>query len=143
MGGSRASDPGRPLARVGPTWRRTRNTCVGIALALLAIPLSIRADVRLPRLISDNMVLQRAVPLTIWGWAAPGERVRVGFRHARRTALTDADGRWSVVLPPAVAGGPDALTVRGHNALTVRNVLVGEVWVASGQSNMEYPVAAG
>ena len=100
-----------------------------------------RADVRLPRLISDNMVLERSVPITVWGWATPGERVRVGFRHAFRSARADADGRWSVVLPPATAGGPDDLTVRGRNALRVRNVLVGEVWVASGQSNMEYPIA--
>ena len=87
------------------------------------------------------MVLERAVPITVWGWATPGERVRVKFRQALRATRTATVGRWSVILPPSTAGGPDDLTVRGRNALAVRNVLVGEVWVASGQSNMEFPVA--
>ena len=87
------------------------------------------------------MVLERAVPITVWGWATSGERVWVKFRQVLCSTRTAADGRWSVILPPSTAGGPDHLTFRGRNALTVRNVLVGEVWVASGQSNKEFPVA--
>jgi len=110
-------------------------------LLSISVALAARADVRLPRLISDNMILERSVPVTLWGWAEPGERVQVGFRGALRSTHADASGCWSVVLPPFTAGGPSDLTIRGRNALRIRNVLVGEVWVASGQSNMEFPVA--
>ncbi|RZK61599.1 MAG: sialate O-acetylesterase, partial [Hymenobacter sp.] len=109
-------------------------------LALLAAPAA-RATVRLPRLVSDGMVLQRAQPLRLWGWAAPGEAVQVSFRGQAARATTGPDGRWQVQLPAQQAGGPYELTVQGSNLLTVRDVLVGEVWLCSGQSNMETPMS--
>ncbi|GAA3998223.1 sialate O-acetylesterase [Hymenobacter fastidiosus] len=100
-----------------------------------------RATVRLPRLVGDNMVLQRDTPLPIWGWAAPGERVRISFQgRTYRAPATDATGRWRITLPPLPAGGPYGLTVKGRNTIRLRNILVGDVWLAAGQSNMEWPL---
>ena len=109
------------------------------AVALASLPLACAfADVTLPSLISDHMVLQRGTPVHIWGNAAPAEAVTVAFRGATRTATADDIGHWSVYLPPSDAGGPFELTVKGANAITLSDVLVGEVWVDSGQSNMEF-----
>jgi len=96
------------------------------------------ADVTLPALLSDHMVLQRGLPVHIWGKAAPAEAVSVTFRGATRAATADEIGHWSVYLPPSEAGGPFELTVKGNNAITLSDVMVGEVWVDSGQSNMEF-----
>ena len=110
------------------------------ALMLLCLAGSVRAEVRLPNLISEHMVLQREVPVAIWGWADPHETVTVAFRtHLLRTTA-DQDSQWSVQLPPLKAGGPDALSIKGKNTITYSDVLVGEVWVCSGQSNMEMDV---
>ncbi|MBC8081912.1 MAG: sialate O-acetylesterase [Hymenobacter sp.] len=99
------------------------------------------ATVRLPRLVGNHMVLQRGQPLVLWGWAAPGEAVSVTFRGRTTAAKTDGtDGKWTVTLPAAPAGGPYTLRVKGGNELVVNDVLVGDVWLASGQSNMEWPV---
>jgi sialate O-acetylesterase len=99
-------------------------------------------QLRLPSLISDHMVLQRDMPVRLWGTAAPNERVTVRFRGQEIATTADEKGRWQVTLPPAPAGGPFDLVVRGGDSeIVVRDVLVGEVWVASGQSNMEWPVA--
>ena len=97
-----------------------------------------RAAVPLPYLLADHMVVQRGLAVHIWGKAEPGERVSVGFRGTDRSATTDTLGRWSVYLPPGDAGGPFSLTI---NTTTLTDVLVGDVWVASGQSNMEWPIA--
>ena len=91
------------------------------------------AAVKLPALFSDHMVLQRNQAVPIWGTAAPGERVTVKFRDQEQTATADAAGKWQVTLKPLAAGGPDRLMV---NTVTNEDVLVGEVWVGSGQSNM-------
>jgi len=98
------------------------------------------ADVRLPHVFSDHMVLQREMPLPIWGWAEPGESVRVQL--GERTAATKADqeGCWRVELPAMEAGGPHELVISGKNTLRIADVLVGEVWICSGQSNMEMGV---
>jgi sialate O-acetylesterase len=100
-----------------------------------------KAEVRLPAIISDNMVLQQGVKLRIWGNAKPGERVTVSLKDKSASTVTDAQGRWQVWLDPLKAGGPLELTVKGDNVLTIRNVLIGEVWLCSGQSNMEWPLA--
>jgi sialate O-acetylesterase len=98
-----------------------------------------RADVRLPKLFSDNTVLQQGMKVSIWGWADEGEVVTVTFRG--QTAKTTAhDGKWMVKLSKQKAGGPDTMTVSGKNTIVLNNVLVGEVWVCSGQSNMEFPL---
>ncbi|HNX82990.1 MAG TPA: hypothetical protein PKK03_00970, partial [Bacteroidales bacterium] len=105
---------------------------------LLTFPLT--AQVRLPRLISDGMVLQRGTELKIWGWAAPGENVNVEFAGKQYSTITDDSGNWMIMLPPMEAGGPYIMTLTASNKLTVSDILIGDVWLCSGQSNMELPV---
>jgi sialate O-acetylesterase len=109
-------------------------------LTLCALSACTQASVRLPSLISDHMMLQRDQRIRIWGKADPGEAVSVTFRSQTVSTQTDPLGRWSVFLPPGAAGGPFELNVKGTNTLTVRDVLVGDVWVGSGQSNMVWEV---
>jgi len=92
----------------------------------------------LPSLFSDHMVLQRGRPIPVWGSADPGESLRVTLADRSAEAVAGPDGRWRVVLEPLAAGGPLTLVVEGKTRLTVRDVLIGEVWVASGQSNMHF-----
>ncbi len=96
------------------------------------------ADVTLPRVLSSHMVVQRDLPVHVWGWAKAGETVTASFRGASRTTQADELGQWSIYLPPGAAGGPFAMTVKGANTVTLEDVLVGDVWVAGGQSNMEF-----
>jgi sialate O-acetylesterase len=98
------------------------------------------ADVTLPALLADHMVVQRGLPVHLWGMAAPAEGVSVSFRGETRTATADELGRWSLYFSPGEAGGPFAMTIKGNNTITLNDVLVGDVWVASGQSNMEWPL---
>lgn len=86
------------------------------------------------------MVLQRDKPIHIWGWSDPGEKVSVEFHGISRAAAGDTLGSWSVFLPPEAAGGPYQLTVSSSNKIVLDDVLVGDVWFASGQSNMEMPL---
>lgn len=109
---------------------------LGLLLAALA-----DADVRLPALISDHMVLQRGMPIRIWGWADPGEMVAVSYAGQKASATADNAGKWQAFLRPVSQSGPADLTVAGKNSLTIHDVLAGEVWVASGQSNMEFTMA--
>ncbi len=95
-----------------------------------------QAEVALPPFFSDHMVLQRETKAPIWGTAAPGEEVTVHFRDQNLKAKADEAGKWRVELKGLKAGGPDELTITGTNTLTLTDVLVGEVWVGSGQSNM-------
>lgn len=100
------------------------------------------APLRLPRLFQDGMVLQRDTPIPVWGWAAPGATVEVTLNGRTERATADSAGAWMVRLPALAAGGPHTLTVQGTGTpVTIRDVLVGDVWVASGQSNMEWPLA--
>ncbi len=115
---------------------------------LLAIPLSfllttaaLRAEVTLPYILSDNMVLQRDVPVTLWGWAKAGEKVTVMLQGQQVSTKTAKDGTWKVTLKPLAAGGPFELTIKGKNTLVLKNILAGDVWVCGGQSNMEWPLA--
>ena len=116
--------------------RLARFTCTAALVAVSALPLS--AAVTLPAVLSDHMVVQRNLPVHIWGWASAGEAVTVAFRGGSDTALADSLGQWSVYLPPGEAGGPFPMTIKGENAIEFSDVLVGDVWVASGQSNMEF-----
>ncbi|WP_040005302.1 sialate O-acetylesterase [Fibrisoma limi] len=104
---------------------------------LLIASLTVQAQLRLPKLISDGMVLQRDTRLTIWGWAKAGERITVRFKNKTYKATTDNQGKWKVALPPMPAGGPFTMEITGGNSqLTVNDVLLGDVWLCSGQSNM-------
>jgi sialate O-acetylesterase len=109
-------------------------------LATLLLATAAFADVRLPSLIADHMVIQRGLPVHVWGMASPGESVSVNFRTNNRSTAADELGRWSLYLDPGDAGGPFDLTIKGNNTITVHDVLVGDIWVASGQSNMEWPL---
>ncbi|WP_211092208.1 sialate O-acetylesterase [Chitinophaga eiseniae] len=94
------------------------------------------AQVKLPRLVRDSMILQRDEKIKLWGWAAPSEKVKVHFRNADYKTTTGADGRWAVYLPPTPAGGPYSMTISGSNKIVLQDILFGDVWFCSGQSNM-------
>src|SRR5258705_579909 len=98
------------------------------------------AEVHVPSIIGDNMVLQQGQKVRVWGTAQPGERVKVACASRKGSATADARGRWQTLIGPLKAGGPFVLTIAGSNTLTFQNVLVGEVWICSGQSNMEWPL---
>ena len=109
----------------------------------LVFPSLVPAAVKLPSVFSDHMVLQRDKPVPVWGWADPGEAVTVRLgTGAESKATADASGRWQVALAAVPAGGPFRLEVKASNTLVVEDVLVGEVWICSGQSNMEWSVRA-
>ncbi len=121
-----------------------------IALALgfaastlvLASPTSAWADVELPSIFGPGMVLQHGRAVPVWGWAEPSEAVTVEFAGQRHQTKAGADGRWRITLEAlAVRKRGSTLKVSGKNRITLRDVLVGEVWIASGQSNMEWPVS--
>lgn len=126
----------------------TRKTLklVPIPFLLLALIFSLsassRADVTLPALLADHMVVQRGLPVHVWGMAEPHETVSVTFRGETKATTADDDGRWSVFLSPGEAGGPFQLSIKATNAIVLNDVLVGDVWVASGQSNMEFPMTS-
>src|SRR5688572_2584084 len=109
---------------------------------LLLLSLTCQAVIRLPKILSDNMVLQRNKPITLWGWAEPKEKITVQFNQQTKSVQADPSGNWRVVLLPEAAGGPFQLSFKGKNTITLSNILVGEVWVCSGQSNMEWRLAS-
>lgn len=124
-----------------------------IVLAAVAVLLQsslASAKVTLPALVSDGMVLQQKAPVRVWGWAADGEKVTVSFRGQSHTVTARAEtaragktmeGKWSVLLQPLEPGGPFQLSVAGENRIVLKDVFVGDVWVCSGQSNMEWPLS--
>jgi sialate O-acetylesterase len=119
--------------------RNPVSVCVLTALiALLSV--SACADVTLPAVLGDHMVVQRGLPVHVWGMAVPNEAVSVTFRGETRSATADENGRWSVFLSPGEAGGPFQLSVKASNIIVLNDVLVGDLWIASGQSNMEFPM---
>ena len=114
-----------------------------ICLFILTVnSLSAFADVKLPQLVSDHMILQRDTKLKIWGWASPGEKVSVAFNGEKARATTGADGKWLVILPAMKAGGPFTMTIKGKNEIKLNDILLGDVWFCSGQSNMVLRVEA-
>ncbi|UOQ96416.1 beta galactosidase jelly roll domain-containing protein [Hymenobacter sp. 5317J-9] len=110
---------------------------------LLSLPVARQAaaQVRLPRLVSDGMVLQRDADVAVWGWARPGEAVTVAFLGKTHKATTGPDGRWRVQLPRLKAGGPFEMNIKASNQVAVKDIMVGDVWLCSGQSNMETPMS--
>lgn len=101
---------------------------------------SAMAQIKLPSLFGDHMVLQRGMPLPVWGQDNPNQTVTVTIAGKTATAQAGSDGKWKAILPSLKAGGPFELVVSGSGSVTIRDVLVGEVWVAAGQSNMELPL---
>ncbi|MDX2301808.1 MAG: sialate O-acetylesterase [Microscillaceae bacterium] len=107
---------------------------------LLFISTQALCQVKLPKLISDRMVLQRDTQLKIWGWAAAKENIQLTFRNQTYKTQANEAGEWMLQLPPQKAGGPFALEIKASNTLTIQDVLLGDVWLCSGQSNMELPI---
>ena len=112
---------------------------VGAAAFLFGTAAEVRADVQLSALFADHAVLQRDRPLPVWGWAEPGEKVSVKFGTESGEAVAGKDGRWQVTLKPQpVSKTPQTLTAAGKNTITVKDILLGDVWLCGGQSNMEW-----
>jgi len=109
-----------------------------VCLSVLSISNAF-ADVTLPRLLSDGAILQRDKPLTIWGWAEDGEKVTVSFAGKEKSTQA-VGGKWQVIFPARKAGGPYELVVTGKNQLKRSNILLGDLWIAAGQSNIELPL---
>ncbi|WP_222707265.1 sialate O-acetylesterase [Pontibacter qinzhouensis] len=113
-----------------------------LSVFLVLLTFGVQAEVTLPKILQSNMVLQRDKPLTIWGNAAPGEAVTVTFGNQEKKTTAGADGKWEVVLNPlATSATPATMTISGSNTITLENLLVGEVWLCSGQSNMEFTMS--
>ena len=113
-----------------------------ISLGLLILSSQLYADIVLPKVIDSQMILQRNAKVPIWGWADKNEKVTVSFAGQTKSAMPNPQGKWMVELDPlqASAQGRD-LIIKGKNSVTLNDILVGEVWLASGQSNMEWTFA--
>ena len=112
-----------------------------VSLAVLALVPVARAEVVPNSLFTHHAVLQREKPIFIWGTAEPGEQIRISLSNETGTsasATANADGKWTSQLTPLPAGGPYTLTIQGKNKVELKDVLIGEVWICSGQSNMEF-----
>ncbi len=109
-----------------------------LLLGFFLIGLECHAQVSLPQILRDSMVLQRNAPIKIWGWAAKGEQVKVVFNGKKRTATTISDGTWEVEFPKMKAGGPYDIKINGENEIELKNILIGDVWLCAGQSNMAH-----
>lgn len=110
-----------------------------ILVCFAGAPLS--ANPRLPHIFSDHMVLQRDMPIAVWGWAAPGEKIKVRLGGHTQSVVAGADMKWEVTLPAMHAGGPFLLQVEGVKTIELKDVMIGEVWIASGQSNMTFALS--
>ncbi|MDR2954103.1 MAG: 9-O-acetylesterase [Prevotella sp.] len=112
-----------------------------LAICLCFTMSTVYADVKLPHIFSDNMVIQQNMPVKVWGWADKNEGVEVSFNNQVKKVKADKNGLWSVQFAALAYGGPYTLDVKGKkNAISLKNILVGEVWLCSGQSNMEWTV---
>ncbi len=112
---------------------------IGMLAVVLSVPTA--AAIKLPSIIGDSMVLQRDEPVAVWGWDDPGTDVTVSIGENKATGEADDTGKWCVQLSAMEAGGPHTMTVAGTDTVTIEDVLVGEVWLCSGQSNMEWTVS--
>jgi sialate O-acetylesterase len=117
-----------------------RTIVLVFGLVFLGSPNALRAEVKLPAVFGDHMVLQRDTAAPVWGWAEPGEQVIVSIAGQKQSAKAGSDGKWMVKLAKLSAGGPHTLTIQGKNTIVIQDVLVGEVWLGSGQSNMAMTV---
>lgn len=108
-----------------------------MAMMLLMVS-SMNAQIVLPTFFNNNMVLQQGIDIPVWGWASPGESVTVNFGNTEVSVKADKTGKWDMKLPAMNYGGPYTMIVKGNNLHTIENIMIGEVWVCSGQSNMEF-----
>ena len=120
---------------------KTLNISLWITLFSLLCYLHTKADVKLPRIFSSNMVLQQGMEIPVWGWADNGEQILVTYRNTIFRTKANQEGKWRVKLPMQEYGGPYTLTVQGKNTVVFDNIMIGDVWICSGQSNMEMQVS--
>jgi sialate O-acetylesterase len=125
----------------GPVFLSGQGRVLLLFFAALGSSVTVMANPRLPGLFSDHVVLQGGREIPVWGWAEAGEKITVTLGADVRETSAGPDGRWSVRLPARSPGGPFQLVVAGQRTLVVRDVMIGEVWVASGQSNMDFALA--
>lgn len=118
-----------------------RRSLLLLLAAITFCSTELSAEVKLPAIFSEHMVLQREQPIPVWGWATAGEKVNVTLGESQVEAIAAADGKWSVTLPARPAGGPQELVVAGANRVAIADVWIGEVWLCSGQSNMAMTVS--
>ena len=104
--------------------------------ASLLLTASSFAQIKLPRLVRDSMILQRDTKINVWGWASKGEKVRVKFKDKIYKVTSGNNGKWLLQLPSMKAGGPYTMEIDGKNKIVLKDILVGDVWFCSGQSNM-------
>ncbi|HLY10571.1 MAG TPA: sialate O-acetylesterase [Planctomycetota bacterium] len=122
--------------------RKSATAILVLVLAALGTATEPRAELKLHSLFADHMVLQADFACPVWGTVEPGEDITVSIAGHKKTAKANADGKWSLKLDPMKSGGPHEMTVAGRTSVTVQDVLIGEVWVCSGQSNMEMVVSS-
>lgn len=114
-----------------------------LLLTAVLLPFAAHAELKLPAIIGDNMVLQQKQTNPIWGWDTPGTDVTITFAGQTKSAKTEADGKWTVKLDPVPANAqPQTMSIKGSSSRDLKNILVGEVWVCSGQSNMQFNVGS-
>jgi sialate O-acetylesterase len=112
-----------------------------LVILFLTFGATMSANITMPLLFTDGMVLQRNKPISVWGWADANEKIEIHFNKQTIRTKADKNGKWLVALKPEMAGGPFKMTIKGKNKILINDVLVGEVWICSGQSNMEFTVA--
>lgn len=107
-----------------------------ITLFFSCLLIAVKSQVRLPALVKDSMILQRGADIRIWGWAAVNEKISISFQNKKHKTIADANGNWIIHLPPTNAGGPYTMRIDASNHIAISNILFGDVWFCSGQSNM-------
>lgn len=113
-----------------------------LLFCFLFLTISAKSNIILPKIFSSNMVLQRDQPLRIWGWADKGEKISIELNGQKVRTTAAKDGSWLAILKPQQAGGPYELKIEGKNSIRLSNLLIGDVYLCSGQSNMEWPLRA-
>jgi len=114
-----------------------------VTFLLVLINITVFSQVRLAKIFGDHMVLQRQKPIPIWGWADKGENIKLIFNKQSFNIKAGSDGKWMIKIPAMQAGGPYLMEIKGKkNSFEVKDILVGEVWICSGQSNMEWKVSS-
>jgi sialate O-acetylesterase len=144
FGAQRGEQAGYVIAMIDSLARRAEMVFTAVLIAVaIAAPVEARAQLRASRLIGDGMVMQRAAKVPVWGWAKAGAKVDVTFDGKHYAGTADAAGAWKVTLPPMKAGGPHEMSIASNGEqLQVHDILVGDVWICSGQSNMEFTVSS-
>ncbi len=111
---------------------------LSLVTGLLLLSLTSTAQVKLPQLIRDSMVLQRGETVKIWGWSSPKEKINIDFLKKKYKTIADAKGNWMIMLSPMKAGGPYTMDISGKNKISLHDILIGDIWLCAGQSNMEH-----